>query len=199
MDAVEQTDVVACYVVTDIETDGPDAGSHSMRCFASAVVVPGSEEGPTFAAALEPLPGSAPHPQTLEWFSHHPEAWRNATADPEDPARVMRRYADWIRTLPWPRVFVSHPLTFDGLWIDWYLRRFAGTALFTSPFDDDPLFHGDGIDLPSLIAGRLRIDYAACTRAAYPVEWFGGYEHTHRAIDDARGYASVLRHVLAIR
>ena len=37
----------------------------------------------------------------------------------------------------------------------------------------------------------------ACIRKAYPEDWFGGHRHTHKAIDDALGYASVLRHVLA--
>jgi hypothetical protein len=187
---------IACYVVTDIETDGPSVGTHSMRSFASAVVLQDGELGDTFAAALHPLPGAAPDPRTLAWFQQHPEAWENATANPEDPGEVMRRYAAWLRQLPSPRIFASHPLTFDGVWIDWYLRRFVGEPLFTSLFDTDPLFFGDGIDLPTFIAGRLRVDYSACVRKAYPPEWFDGHMHTHKAIDDAMGYASVLRHVL---
>jgi hypothetical protein len=35
-------------------------------------------------------------------------------------------------------------------------------------------------------------DYGRCRRDYYPEEWFGGYLHTHKAIDDARGYAWVL-------
>lgn len=53
------------------------------------------------------------------------------------------------------------------------------------------------IDLPSFIAGRLRMNYTQCVRANYPGHWFGGHEHAHKAIDDALGYAHVLRHVLA--
>lgn len=191
------TPPVACYVVTDIETDGPTPGENSMRSFASAVVLPDGTLGETFAAALHPLPGAEPHPKTLAWFLQNPEAWKNATENPEDPAAVMRRYIAWLRQLPWPRMFASHPLTFDGIWMDWYLRQFAGEPLFPSLFDEDPPFFGDGIDLPTFIAGRLRIDYSTCVRKAYPQAWFGGHGHTHRAIDDASGYASVLRHVLA--
>jgi hypothetical protein len=190
--------VVACYVVTDIETDGPDPGPNSMRSFASAVVLADGAPGGTFTATLEPLPGAEPHPQTLAWFLQNPEAWANATSNPEAPDRVMRRYAQWLRHLPWPRVFASHPLTFDGVWIDWYLRRFTGSPLFTSFFDQDPLFFGAGIDLPSFIAGRLRMDYADCERGAYPASWFDGHEHTHKAIDDALGYASVLKHAISM-
>jgi hypothetical protein len=192
-----EADRVACYVVTDIETDGPDPGPHSLRSFASAVLLADGVSGGTFTATLEPLAGAEPHPQTLAWFMQHPDAWEAATKDPEPPSTVMPRYAQWLRSLPWPRVFVSHPLTFDGVWIDWYLRRFAAAPLFTSFFDREPLFFGAGIDLQSLIAGRLRMDYAACSRSAYPPDWFDGHEHTHRAIDDALGYAAVLRNVLS--
>lgn len=187
---------IACYVVTDIETDGPTPGENSMRSFASAVVLADGTIGGTFAAALHPLAGAEPHPKTLAWFQQNPEAWKNATADPEDPAIVMRRYVNWLRQLPWPRLFASHPLTFDGVWIDWYLRRFAEQPLFPSLFDDDPPFFGDGLDLPSFFAGRLGIDYASCVRKAYPRTWFAGHDHTHKALDDALGYASLLRHVL---
>lgn len=191
-------DPVACYVVTDIETDGPVPGVNSMRSFASAVVLANGTLAGTFSAVLHPLAGSEPHPRTLAWFLGNPEAWKNATTDPEDPAAVMQRYLAWLRTLPWPRMFTSHPLSYDGIWIDWYLRKFADAPLFPSLFDDDPPFYGDGIDLPTFIAGRLRVDYSACVRKAYPPEWFDGHRHTHKAIDDALGYASVLRNVLAV-
>lgn len=187
---------VACYVVTDIETDGPTVGIHSMRSFASAVVLADGTATSTFSGSLEPLPAAQPHPKTLSWFQENPLAWENATYSPRPAVEVMTAYAAWLRDLPWPRVFVSHPLTFDGLWIDWYLRRFVGKPLLASLFDSDLLFAGDGIDLPSFIAGRMRVDYSQCVRRAYPREWFGGYEHTHKALDDARGYASVLGRVL---
>ena len=198
MITVPGADNIACYVVTDIETDGPDPGPNSMRSFASAVLLADGTLGGTFSGTLEPLPGAQPHPQTLAWFLQNPEAWANATSNPEPPTAVMHCYADWLRTLPWPRVFVSHPLTFDGVWIDWYLRRFVGSPLFTSFFDRDVLFYGAGIDLPSFISGRLGVDYSACSRTAYPASWFDGHEHTHKAIDDALGYASVLRNVLSL-
>ena len=35
-------------------------------------------------------------------------------------------------------------------------------------------------------------------RADYPAEWFGNVPHSHRAIDDAKGYAHLLLHLLAM-
>src|SRR6188768_1634276 len=88
---------IACYVVTDIETDGPTPGENSMRSFASAVVMADGTLGETFAATLIPLPEAAPHPRTLAWFLKNPEAWKNATANPEEPGAVMQRYVAWLR------------------------------------------------------------------------------------------------------
>ena len=39
-------------------------------------------------------------------------------------------------------------------------------------------------------------DYAHCLRQNYPEEWYGGHPHSHRAIDDAMGYASILMEML---
>lgn len=108
----------------------------------------------------------------------------------------MTAYADWIRALPGPALFVAHPLAFDGLWIDWYLRRFTGHRLAHGPYTGAPLFHGAGIDLPSLIMGVMGWSYDRCSRAHYPPDWFGGHAHTHRAIDDAMGYAHLLQEML---
>lgn len=57
------------YVVTDIETDGPWPGPNCMRLFASVAVTMAGEEHGRFEAVLEPLPGSAPHPETRAWFA----------------------------------------------------------------------------------------------------------------------------------
>lgn len=78
------------YVVTDIEVDGPWPGANSMRSFASvAVTADGTEEG-RFEAVLEPLPGTAPNPDTLAWF-HHGQAGRGGL--PGDAARrVVRQH-----------------------------------------------------------------------------------------------------------
>ena len=35
--------------------------------------------------------------------------------------------------MPAPRIFVAHPLTFDGIWVDWYLRRYVGVPLNRGP------------------------------------------------------------------
>jgi hypothetical protein len=188
---------VACYVVTDIETDGPNPGANSMRSFASVAVDGAGQVTSTFEANLTELEGATPDPKTLAWFQSNPEAWRHATSNPRPANQVIKDYVAWIRALPQPRTFVAHPMGFDGFWMVWYLRRFEG-ELLVGLEPGDSLFNGGGIDLQSLVMGRLGWDYERCRRANYPAAWFGGYEHTHKAIDDAMGYANVLRTVLGL-
>jgi len=180
------------YVVTDIETDGPWPGANSMRSFASvAVSLDGTEHG-RFEAVLEELPGAAPHPETLEWFLSIPQMWAAATADPRPVPAVMADYAAWIKALPGDSMFAASPLAFDGSWIDYYLRRFTRYGLVQGPYEEDRLFDGPGLCIRSYAAAVTGHPVADLSPTAMPGEWFGNVEHTHRAIDDALGYANLL-------
>jgi hypothetical protein len=188
-----------CYLVTDIETDGPEPGGNSMLSFASVIVDQHGQQGNAFEACLEPLPDARSDPDTLAWLQSQPEVWADATRDPLPAEQVIQNYVQWIRELPTLAVFVAHPLAFDGFWIDWYLRRFAGLRLVCGPYGGERLFLGAGLDLPSLLMGVTGWDYTRCRREYYPEDWYGGYRHTHRAIDDARGYAQILGQALRQR
>jgi hypothetical protein len=184
------------YVVTDIEVNGPTPGEHSMLAFASVACDAAGEEIEVFEAVLEPLPGAGEDRITLEWFEGFPEAWAAATTDPEPPQDVMARYADWVRGLPGAAIFAAHPLAFDGAWIDYYLRRFLGIRLLKGPWAGERLFHSAGLCLQAFAAGRTGWDFAACRTEAYPPAWLGNVPHDHISIDDARGYANLLRTIL---
>jgi len=185
-----------CFVVTDIETDGPQPGANSMRTFASVAVTEDGDIIGQFEGCLAPLDGAAPHPKTLAWLQGQPAVWADIVRDPRPAREVMAAFAAWVRALPHEPVFTSHPLAFDGFWIDWYLRHTLGLRLDKGAYPGERLFFGAGLDLPSLIMGVTGWDYARCRFQYYPVEWLGGHAHTHRAIDDALGYASILREML---
>lgn len=179
------------FVVVDIEADGPDPGRHSMLSFGAAAVDAEGRSRGDFTANLAPVPGHEQDAGTMAWWHTEPEAWRETTRDPRDPAAVMTAFADWVRALPGTPVFVAHPLTFDGQWIDWYLRRFVGCRLFRRPRSPG-LCHAGGLDLQSMVMVVTGWDYRRCERENYPESWLGEHVHTHRAIDDARGYAHLL-------
>ena len=151
-----------------------------------------------FTANLEPLLGAGHDSGTMMWWRMHPRAWRQATKEQKSPALVMRGWSDWVRNRPGTPVFVSHPLTFDGAWVDWYLQRFAGCRLFDRPRKPG-LCCGGGIDLPSLIMAMTGWDYRRCNRGHYFPAWLGGNEHNHCALDDARGYAHLFSLVMSRR
>lgn len=185
-----------CYVVTDIETDGPAPGKNSMLSFACVAVDEQGVAFDQFEACLAPLDGAAPNPDTLAWLKSQPAVWADLTRNPRPAAEAMATFANWVRQLPHEPVFTSHPLVFDGYWIDWYMRTFLGLRMDRGPYGGERLFFGAGLDLPSLIMGVMGWPYARCRRPNYPPEWFGGHPHSHRAIDDASGYAAILTEML---
>jgi DNA polymerase III, alpha subunit (gram-positive type) len=184
------------YVVTDVELDGFEPGANSMRSFASVAIDPAGTELGRFEAVLEPLPGSTPNADTLAWFrTQPPEVWRAATADPQPAARVMNDFATWVKSLAVQSHFVASPAAFDGGWIDYYLRRFTSYGLVMGPYATDQLFAGT-LCLHSFAAGVTGADPATFTVHDLPKSWFGDVTHTHRAIDDALGYANLLTTLL---
>lgn len=184
------------YVVTDIEVNGPTPGEHSMLAFASVAVDAAGVEIDTFEAVLETLPEAGENPVTMRWFQGFPEALATATTDPEPPEQVMARYVDWVRALPGQPIFAAHPLAFDGTWIDYYLRRFAGIRMLKGPWEGERLFYTAGLCIQAFAAGRSGLDFTACFTEGYPPEWMGHVPHDHFSINDARGYANLLRSLL---
>jgi hypothetical protein len=163
------------YVSTDVETDGPIPGPHSLLSFASAAYTADKVLLGTFAANLCPLPGASGHPETMAWWRTQPEAWAAATADPRDPAEALPAYAAWLKGLPGRPVFVAYPAGFDFLFVYWYLIRFAGE----SPFSFSAL------DVKTYAMALLHTEYRQATKRNMPRHWFDPLPHTHQALDDA--------------
>lgn len=86
----------------------------------------------------------------------------------------------------------------DGPWLDHYLRRFAGIRLLKGPWQGQRLFYHGGLCLRPFAAGRLGWPLRRCTPEDYGPDPLGGHAHTHCALDDARGYAHLLKHLLAL-
>lgn len=186
------------FIVTDIESDGPTPLHNSMLSFASvAVEADGTRHG-EFEAQLLARPDRTTNEQTMAWWATQPEAWAATTANAEEPSVVMPRFADWVENLPGPKVFVAAPMIFDGLWMDHYLDEFAGTRVLSGPFKQRQIFRGGGVCLYTM-AGTLRgAPYLDWGMSKLPAEFYGHIAHTHKAIDDARGFANVLVELMKI-
>ena len=163
------------YVSTDVETDGPIPGPHSMLSFGSAAYAADKQLISTFSVNLETLPDAAPHPKTAEWWASQPDAWAACRRDLQPPEAGMSRYLSWLKSLPGRPVFVAYPAGFDFLFIYWYLIRFTGE----SPFSHSAL------DIKTYAMALLRSDYRDSTKKNMPKHWFDQHPHTHVALDDA--------------
>ncbi len=163
------------YVSTDVETDGPIPGPHSMLSFASAAYSADKQLLSTFTANLETLDGATAHPKTAAWWQTQPEAWAVCRRDLEPPAAAMARYVAWIGTLPGRPVFVAYPAGFDFLFVYWYLIRFTG---------DSPFSHS-ALDMKSYAMAVLGSPFRDATKRNMPKNWFDPLPHTHVALDDA--------------
>lgn len=163
------------YISTDVETDGPIPGPHSMLSVGSAAYTPDKKLVSTFSANLEALDGASPDPKTAEWWASQPQAWAACRTNLEAPAAAMQRYVDWIQSLKGKPVFVAYPAGFDFLFVYWYLMRFTGH----SPFSHSAL------DIKSYAMAVLGKDYRESTKRNMPKGWFDKMPHTHVALDDA--------------
>lgn len=163
------------YISTDIETDGPIPGPHSMLSLGSAAYTADKQLLSTFTANLETLDGATAHPKTAEWWATQPAAWAVCRSDLESPETAMRRYITWLKTLPGKPVFVAYPAGFDFLFVYWYLIRFIGE----SPFSHSAL------DIKTFAMAQLKTDYRHSTKRQMPKHWFDDLPHSHIALDDA--------------
>lgn len=163
------------YVSTDVETDGPVAGRHSLLSIGSAAYTAGKQLLGTFSANLDTLPGATPDPRTAAWWATQPDAWRACRENTEPPQVAVRRYLVWIKSLSGRPVFVAYPSAFDFPFVHWYLMEFAG---------ENP-FGYSVIDIKSYAMAMLRKPYRVCGKRSMPVAWFDPVPHTHVALDDA--------------
>jgi hypothetical protein len=163
------------YISTDVESDGPIPGPHSMLSLGSAAYTADKRLVSTFSANLETLPGAAAHPKTAEWWATQPEAWAACRKNLEPPERAMARYVAWIKSLDGKPVFVAYPAGFDFLFVYWYLMRFVGE----SPFGHSAL------DVKSFAMAVLKTGYRDSSKERMPKRWFDELAHSHVALDDA--------------
>lgn len=163
------------YISTDIESDGPIPGPHSMLSFASAAYLADKTLLGTFSANLETLPGATGHPDTMSWWSRNQHAWNACRSHCQPPETAMKNYVEWLKNLPGKPVFVAYPAGFDFTFIYWYLIRFTG---------ENPFSHS-ALDIKTLAMALLKTDYRGSTKKNMPQSWFDPLPHTHIALDDA--------------
>jgi hypothetical protein len=175
------------YVSTDVESDGPIPGPHSMLSFASAAYRADKTLVATFTANLETLPEATGDPKTMAWWQTQPAAWEACRKDLQAPSIALPKYVQWLKGLPGKPVFVAYPAGFDFLFVYWYLIRFAGE----SPFSHSAL------DIKTLAMAALGCPYREATKRNMPKRWFDPLPHSHVALDDAIEQGALFCNILA--
>jgi hypothetical protein len=175
------------YVSTDVETDGPIPGPHSMLSFGSAAYTADKTLVATFSANLETLPGAAGDPKTMEWWRSNPKAWEASRLNLEPPEIAIRRYLTWVKSLPGKPVFVAYPAAYDFMFVYWYLIRFTGE----SPFSHSAL------DIKTYATALLHKPYRESVKRNMPKDWFDPIPHTHVGLDDAIEQGALFCNMLA--
>jgi len=188
---------LANYFVTDIEADGPNPAENSMLSFACVVVREDGEFVGEFETVMEPRPDRQANERTMAWWKTQPDAWLAATSNAKPPEIEMRRFANWVEGFEGKRSFAARPVAFDGMWIDQYLKDFADSYLLDNSYWGRNIFTAGALDIGTYILGIFNHSEPHGD-IVIPQAWLGEHEHTHRAIDDARGYATLLSKLLAI-
>lgn len=179
------------YIVVDIEADGPVPGLFSMLSL-GAVATTDEREISSFYQKILPLSGASQEPSTMAWWKTQPEAWAEVNSDAKPAHKVMSDFVEWLDGLGKKPMFVAHPVSFDYTFVSWYLWKFTGGNPFVNGFSA-PV----ALDMSSFIAGKFGLSYSDSMRSNLP-EWMrlGMPEHSHNALDDAKGFSVILRNVL---
>jgi hypothetical protein len=163
------------YVSTDVETDGPVPGLHSMLSFGSAAYLADKTLISTFEANLVTLPEATADPRTMAWWKTQEKAWLACRENLQTPESAMRQYLSWLKHLPDKPVFVGYPVVFDFMFVCYYLLRFTG---------ENPFSHS-ALDIKTYAMAMLKKDYRESVKRNMPKHWFDRLPHTHKALDDA--------------
>lgn len=115
-------------VSIDVETDGRIPAINSMRSLGAAAFEI-YESAPrlitTFSANLLPLPDATEDPETMSWWATQQVAWEACTRDARPAQEVMTRFDKWLRALRYPPFVAAYPVSWDFMFVFWYLARFA--------------------------------------------------------------------------
>ena len=98
------------YISTDIETDGPIPGPHSMLSLGSAAYTAGKQLLGTFSANLETLPGASAHP--FKSRADYSEGWAESNLSTHLPPEIRARHAALCGIAP--RAAKRHGRRLDG-------------------------------------------------------------------------------------
>lgn len=188
----------AVYFVTDIEADGLSPLRNSILSFASVAMNRRGDFLGEFETVLQPRADREQDPHTMQWWQTEPEAFKAATTNPVAPEKAMADFIAWVKGFDGRRVFAAAPLIFDGPFIDHYLDTYLGLRVFATPNHTENVFSGGCADIYAMAGTIAGAPHEKWTTRGVPDSWIGHQPHTHFAIDDARGFAHLLKRFFTV-
>lgn len=156
------------YISVDIEADGPCPGLYSMVSLGAVAVQPNLSN--IFYREIAPISDDwIPEALAVSGFT------REQTQKFQPPVVVMTEFAQWLRSMDPPYVFIADNPAFDFAFINYYFHRFVGS----NPFGWSARRIGD------LYCG-MKMDSRSSWKQLRKTK------HSHNAVDDAMGNAEVL-------
>lgn len=193
------------YVSIDIEADGRIPGFNNMLSFGAAVfdLTAKNPRTPvsTFEANLELVPGCTGDKDTMEWWATQPEAWAAHRKNLQRPEEVMPKFVDWLQKLPGSPVVVGFPITYDFMFLYWYMMRYGGAEGKTMAECNmrSPFSHS-GVDIKTAAWLTLGGRFRDSTKKNWPRLWSeGAPRHDHTALQDAIGQGVQFVNILEYR
>ena len=161
------------YIMVDIEADGPIPGDYSMVCLGAVVVDRKLDK--SFYGQLRPISEKfVPKALEVSGFT------RDQTLEFDDPNAVMLRFADWLDDNSKGKpIFISDNNGFDWSFVNWYFHHFMG---------ESPFGHSSQ-NLGSMYKGMVKDVFQSFKHLRKT-------EHTHHPVDDARGNAEAMIHMV---
>ena len=111
------------------------------------------------------------------------------TRDGLTPVDAMQTLCDWVqlRAGDDQPVMAAYPLSYDWMWVYWYLMNYVGHS---------PFGHSSAIDMKSIYAAKTGQPISQSSKRFMPKDLLSKRLHTHNALDDAWEQADLLVNLL---
>lgn len=165
------------WFMVDVEANGPVPGLFSMTEIGVIRVDRDLEKAPTFHGKLRPLPDANWEPGAYAVVGYDHEHAMTF----EDPFHVMWSLNGWLKenNLSNRPMLISDNNGFDAMFVAWYFHNFCS---------ENPFGHSS-TNLGSLYKGIVRATNQNFKHLRVT-------KHTHNPVDDARGNAEALLHMV---
>lgn len=168
------------YMSFDIEADGPYPGDYSMIQFGGVIYDHEGNELSSLRLNLEEISDLGIYPETKTWWeTEGMDAYHKTRVNMVTAERGMHILDAWIEKYSENAriIAVGYPVSYDFLWVYWYLHKFVGRCLLSF----------SGLDIKTMAYTMLGAkQFRKATKSGMPPHWLSDLPHTHDALDDAR-------------